>query len=197
MNALARVELTSRTIREDTQIVAGTLVIPANTVVRVIDCSLEIRCETFIVEGPVFFDGRGEDGRDGRSPDPLERMPGWISGLDHEDHRRRHDEWMIALMTPNPPEEGLTATPGTNGQSGARISIYYRNLGDGSQLGLIRHDIAGGRGGRGAAGGLGRMLICGSPSHSAAEQQRRPGGASWPGGSNGQQGSWKLKRIAD
>lgn len=197
MNILANVELTSRTIREDTQIVAGTLVIPAGTVIRVLDCNLEIRCETLIVQGSVFFDGHGENGRDGMSPDPLIRMPGWISGLHHDDHRRRHDEWVIAIDTPNPDEYGLPATPGTNGQAGARIFIYYRKLGDGTQLGLITRDINGGRGGRAAQGGLGRTLICGSPSHSGHEQWRRPDGQGWPGGSDGLPGTWRLERIPD
>lgn len=184
------------TYTENSDFKTGTLRIKADTTIRIINgVTVTFDCEVLALEGKVRVDTHGEDGRNGIPGNDCP-LDGWISGLSHNDHARRHREWVEALNTPNPTENGGNAIPGTDGTDAGHLIIKYRKLGDSADLGFFDQNpnTSGGRGGTHVAGGLGRMLICGSPSHSGHEQVRRPSGADWSG-LNGRDGSFELQRV--
>ncbi|MDH4986055.1 hypothetical protein QEZ47_11000 [Aminobacter anthyllidis] len=189
---LASVDLGNTTFSESKLIKTGTLRFLAGATIKVTNASVvRIECERMIVDGELTIDVRGENGVDGikGGPDKAD----WISGP-AEDQDRAHWNWVIAVATKNPSEEGVPATPGTNGGDGGSFLVAYRRLGDGVSLGDIKIRKEGGKPGASAEGGLGQLMVCGRASDVAIHVARRPSGASWSGYS-GSDGHVEFTRI--
>lgn len=187
------------TFEVDKLLVTGTLRIKKGAHVRIKNgARLTIKCQTLIVDGKCVFAAQGVDGQDGRTPQPFDD---WISGMHHNDHDRRHREWFEAGITSHPHSDGKDAVPGTDGGPGGTVEIRFQKLGTGTILGDVDAKVSGGRGGKAAAGGLGRKLVCGHPGpHAhfvAGHWGRRPSGREWPGGRDGRDGEFILKKFGE
>jgi hypothetical protein len=190
------VEIGNATFSKDDKFFAATLRLKAASIIRVINAAkIEFECETLIIDGPVIIDTHGDNGRDGVHGHDCP-LPVWTSGLHHDDFPRRHREYVQAIQGVTPPNElGGNATPGTNGGDGGHFLIRYRQLGEGSQPGNVTKRVEGGKSGRPAHGGQGRLLHCGWPSREHdREYTRRAPGKDWSG-RDGAEGSVELVRF--
>ncbi|OBQ77392.1 hypothetical protein [Mesorhizobium sp. WSM3873] len=189
----ASVDLGNTVFSESKLIKTGTLRFLAGATIKVTNAAIvQIECERLIVDGALTIDVRGSNGIDGIPGGP--DRPDWISGPP-EDQDRAHWNWVLAVATKNPSEEGVPATPGTNGGDGGSFLVAYRRLGDGVSLGDVKILDEGGLPGAPAAGGRGQLMVCGRASDVATHVVRRPPGASWSG-VPGRKGIVEFTRIA-
>lgn len=124
--------------------------------------TFNLRCNKLIIEGRVFFDGRGVRGSDASQPAPRPNKTG-SGGLG--DHDFVHSVFLKWLRQGYQDTWGHNAPRGGMGGQGARILIsaaaYEGALfNPGNSV-----NVGGGEGGNGAAGGRGAHVACGICSH--------------------------------
>jgi len=154
--------------------------------------TFNLTCNKLIVEGDVFFFGRGADGIDAQTPPPPADVI-QASG-DPAQHKDEIHPLFLAWATRGdlyPHYLGNDATPAGDGLPGARISILFDAY-EGVYFDPQKSsNVSGGRGGKRAEGGLGCQCLCLPVPVCGEELRAGPGLASKPG-APGRPGSFEL-----
>jgi hypothetical protein len=151
-----------------------------------------LKCHKLIVEGDVFFFGRGADGEDAHTPAP---RPDVIQAIgDPAHHRDEIHPLFLNWATRGdlyPQYLGRDASPAGDGLPGAHISIKFDEY-EGVYFDPKKSsNVSGGRGGKRAEGGLGCQCLC-LPAPVCGEALRAGSGLASKPGAPGPSGSFEV-----